>query len=251
MKNYSLIQYPGGKTRAVDILSKYIPKNTKEICSPFFGGGSFEIYMSKNGIGIHGYDVFRPLVCFWNAVLKDRDRLIEIVERNHPLEKNDFYNLQKQISQMSDETEIGATFFILNRSSFSGTGLSGGMSPGHKRFTKSAIERIRKFDAIFSIEELSFEQSITRHDCLVYADPPYLISPKIYGVNGSTHKNFDHVGLSEILNNRGNFILSYNKCDEILDMYRNHNIFYPEWTYGMGKDKRSYEVLIVSRDIKL
>jgi len=31
----SLLRYPGGKTRAVNLLLTLIPKNTNELCSPF------------------------------------------------------------------------------------------------------------------------------------------------------------------------------------------------------------------------
>ena len=50
--NYSLLRYPGGKTRAIKTLKNFIPFGTTEICSPFFGGGSFEIYLSTIGIKI-------------------------------------------------------------------------------------------------------------------------------------------------------------------------------------------------------
>ena len=48
--NYSLLRYPGGKTKAIKQLKEFIPVGTKEICSPFFGGGSFELYLSTQGI---------------------------------------------------------------------------------------------------------------------------------------------------------------------------------------------------------
>ena len=41
MKQKSPLRYAGGKSKAIKILKQYIPPNTKEICSPFFGGGSF------------------------------------------------------------------------------------------------------------------------------------------------------------------------------------------------------------------
>lgn len=249
MANYSLLRYPGGKTKAVNILKKYIPIGCTDICSPFFGGGSFEIYCSFNGIKIHGSDNFYPLVCFWKSVLTNRTVLIEIIKSFYPLDKTNFYRLQKTIHELHDVTLIGAIFYVLNRSSFSGTGLSGGMSIGHPRFTLKQIERIKEFTAQFEIEHCSFEKQINRTPHLIYADPPYLINQNLYGSNGDLHKNFNHSLLAEQLNKRGNFILSYNNHEKIKEMYSNHIFYYPEWKYGMGNNKNSTEILIISNDL--
>ena len=248
--NYSLLRYPGGKTRAIKMLKDFIPVGTKEICSPFFGGGSFEIFLTTQGIKVHGYDNFKPLVCFWKALLDHPEKLHEIVSSYFPLSKESFYKLQDRILSVGDELELGAIFYVLNRSSFSGTGLSGGMSPNHPRFGTNQIQKILDFKAKFEIGQMSFEESIPKHNCLVYADPPYLINQKLYGNKGDMHKGFDHELLSEILNSRGNFILSYNNCEEIKDLYNSHKFFYPQWTYGMSGDKKSKEILIVSKDLK-
>ena len=96
---------------------------------------------------------------------------------------------------------------------------------------------------------MSFECSIPLHNCLIYADPPYYINDNLYGNKGNMHKNFNHIKLAEILNHRGNFILSYNNCDFVKELYSEHKFVYPEWSYGMGKDKQSKEIIIVSKDI--
>ena len=53
-----------------------------------------------------------------------------------------------------------------------------------------------------------------------------------------------------MLNKRGNFILSYNNSNEVKQLYKEHIFFYPEWKYGMGNDKKSKEILIISNDLK-
>ena len=68
MKSPSLtkspLRYPGGKSRAVRTLYKYIPPGTKTLCSPLLGGGSFEIFCAQNSIKVYGYENFKPLVNF-------------------------------------------------------------------------------------------------------------------------------------------------------------------------------------------
>lgn len=252
----SPLRYPGGKSRAVKIISKYIPQDTKKICSPFFGGGSLEIYFAQNGIRVYGYDIFGPLVDFWQILLKNPKKLAINVQKYHPLKKEEFYKLQKLQLQSKSKIERATVFFVLNRTSFSGSTLSGGMASGgvdnNPRFTKSSIDKIQSFRIKnLSVQQLDFKRSIPRHkNILLYLDPPYLIRNKLYGKKGDLHKNFDHQGLAKILKKRDNWILSYNDSKEIHELYSDYRILNPDWKYGMSANKKSREVLIVSHDLE-
>lgn len=249
----SLLRYPGGKTRAVEAITSLFPEDLKEMCSPFFGGGSIEIYMACKGVKVYGYDVFKPLVEFWQCVNTSPAILANKVQHYYPLSKEEFYELQKKQNKLKSKTDRAAAYYVLNRSSFSGSTLSGGMSPDHPRFTPSSVDRIRQFyNPNFQVEKMSFQDSIRLHKKkFLYLDPPYLINGALYGKNGNTHKGFDHEGLAETLKKRGNWILSYNDCDEIRKMYSGFEIQTPAWKYGMSGDKSSKEVLIFSRDIRM
>ncbi len=251
----SPLRYPGGKSRAVKIIAEYLPKGTSQLCSPFFGGGSFEIFCAQNGIRVYGYDNFQPLVDFWQLLLTDPARLADSVEGYHPLTREKFYRLQRVQFESKNRLERATLFFVLNRTSFSGSTLCGGMASGGKddnpRFTKSSIERLRCFKINnLSVEYADFKDSVSRHkDTLLYLDPPYLIDSKLYGRKGDLHVNFDHEGLAELLKKRDNWILSYNNSKEIHDIYSDFTILYPDWKYGMSNNKTSREVLILSHDI--
>lgn len=251
----SPLRYPGGKSRAVKIISKYIPNDTIELCSPFFGGGSFELFCAQKGIRVYGYDSFGPLVDFWQVLLTNPKKLAENVKKYHPLKKEKFYELQKIQLDSKSKLERATVFFVLNRTSFSGSTLSGGMASGGKdgnpRFTKSSIEKIRHFKIKnITVKLADFKKSIPRHEnTLLYLDPPYLIQSKLYGKKGHLHKNFDHVGLAKILKKRNKWILSYNNSKEIHELYSDYTILYPDWKYGMSNNKKSREVLILSHDL--
>lgn len=247
----SLLRYPGGKTRAIDVITPYFPKDLKELCSPFFGGGSIELFMAAQGVKVYGYDIFKPLVEFWQMVIRKPSELADAVNKHFPLAKDDFYKLQEAQHTLSTKLERAAAFYVLNRSSFSGSTLSGGMSPDHPRFNETSIERVRKFsNTNFSVERKDFVESLAAHkDTFKYLDPPYLIKQKLYGKDGSTHKDFDHDGLKDILLKQSNWIMSYNDSEEIRKMYDGFKIIVPEWKYGMSKNKSSKEVLIFSKDL--
>jgi DNA adenine methylase len=252
LSSKSPLRYPGGKSRAVDIISKLIPRNVKKLCSPFFGGGSVELACAAKGIKVYGYDVFAPLVEFWACLQENSNHLASEVEKYYPLPKKKFYELQNEQTNFTDKFQRASVFYVLNRSSFSGSTLSGGMSPDHPRFTQSSIQRLRDFyNPNFEVNELDFKKSIDLHcDTLLYLDPPYLIKNNLYGKKGDTHKCFDHKGLAEILKERDNWILSYNNCPEIQELYKDYKILYPNWKYGMSADKYSNEVLIISKDLE-
>ncbi len=247
----SVLRYPGGKSRAVETILKYIPENTKEIVSPFFGGGSIELACASLGMKVYGYDVFSSLVEFWQELLENPNTLVANVQKYLPLTKEQFYQLQKDQINLKTKTERASAFYVLNRSSFSGSTLSGGMSPNHPRFNQNSIDRLKDFKIEnLSVDCLDFEDSILLHpDKLLYLDPPYLIKEALYGKKGDTHKNFNHKKLFELLSGRDNWILSYNDCPEIREMYKDYKIICPEWKYGMSDDKNSREVLIFSKDL--
>ena len=249
----SPLRYPGGKSRAAAFLIDNFIKTPETLCSPFVGGGSIELELANRGTRVFCYDNFKPLVVFWQELLKNPKELAEKVQDGYyTLSPTMFYSLQKTFCSINDRMEQAACFYAINRSSFSGTTLSGGMSPGHPRFTISSIQRLREFKINnFTVALMDFTKSIPKHkDDFLYCDPPYLSDQKLYGVKGNKHIDFDHDALSELLKARDRWVLSYNDCSEIRKMYQNYKIVKPEWTYGMGNIKKSNELIILSKDFK-
>jgi len=252
----SPLRYAGGKSRAVKEIFSYIEKlDIDTLCSPFFGGGSIEIHAAQNGIKIYGYDYFKPLTNFWHHLLINPKKLADAVSKYHPLQpRQRFYDLQRSHISIKDSFQSAVIFYVLNRTSFSGSTLSGGMASGgiddNPRFTQSSIDRIRNFKMNnLTINYMDFRKSIKLHnDKFLYLDPPYLIAHNLYGVKGNLQKGFDHIGLNKELQLHNNWILSYNDSKEIRDMYSNYKIIIPHWSYSMSKNKKSNEVLIFSKD---
>ena len=85
------LRYPGGKTRAIKILEKYIPEDITEVYSPFFGGGSFELYLyGKYKIPIFANDKFEPLYNFWLETKTNNKKLVEHIKKLQPISKTIF-----------------------------------------------------------------------------------------------------------------------------------------------------------------
>ena len=72
----TLLRYPGGKSRAVKHILPLIPPDVTELCSPFLGGGSVELaFNQERGGTVYGYDLFEPLVWFWECLLQSPKEL--------------------------------------------------------------------------------------------------------------------------------------------------------------------------------
>lgn len=249
----SPLRYPGGKSRAANKIASFISEDITEIISPFFGGGSVELHLTSRGVKVFGYDIFKPLVEFWQCLLERPQLLSNSVKTHHPLEgKEKFYELQKSQMNFDKKIERAAVYYVLNRSSFSGITLSGGISPDHPRFTLSSIDRVRNFyNPNINVELADFKSSLLKHpNTFAYLDPPYLVKSSLYGEKGNAHKNFDHLALFNILKNRTRWLLSYNDCEEIRKMYNGFRIIKLEWRYGMTSNRKSSEILIFSNDKK-
>ena len=258
------MRYPGGKSRAVKKIEKYIPQGIDSLCSPFFGGGSLEIFLAINrNISIVGYDLFSPVCWFWQAALScpsetadladsyreyDNEFVIETKKTKSKvrgLKKEKFLLLRDKLREAdSYSIENAACFYALNRSSFSGETLSGGYSKraSYARFTDSSIERLRKFSLpTLKVKNECFTVSIPENsDKFMYCDPPYLLengSNNLYGNKGNMHKGFDHAALREVLDSHSGWALSYNDCEKIRKMYDKYRIIDKSdmsWAYGMS-----------------
>jgi DNA adenine methylase len=147
-----------------------------------------------------------------------------------------------------------AAFYAINRSSFSGATFSGGFSKraAYARFTDSRLRDLKSFkEPNLMVKHAHFTESLSRHpNTFLYLDPPYLLGAqreKLYGDGGNTHEGFDHTELHRRLSQRSGWVLSYNDCEPIRDMYKDYEIQEAAWTYGMNKSKESSEILIIAR----
>jgi DNA adenine methylase len=257
--NKSPLRYPGGKTRACKILEsillKYFDvKKYNILYSPFLGGGSFEFYLqNKFKFDIICNDKFKPLYNFWNVCKHDKKKLCEKLYLKKIITKEEFSSIRTNILNETNSLSQAYYYFIVNRCSFSGATLSGGFSEeaSKKRFTKSSVDRINNLNlSKFMIYNEDFE-SFINSKCLngiMFLDPPYYLEKqsKLYGNNGDMHENFNHMLLYDTIKDKNNWIMTYNNCEFIRNLYKNFTIIEVDWVYGMNKSKKSSEIVILN-----
>lgn len=242
----SPLRYPGGKSRAVDLISTLVPK-FDEFREPFLGGGSVFIYLKqrfpdkKFWVNDLHYSLFR----FWEMCQKDVSAVIEKVYewRDKFTDGKELHRfLTDNISKFND-LETAAAFFIFNRITFSGTSESGGYSEQayHGRFTESSIHRLKQFGKVINgsiITNIDFQDVIEAdgENVFLFLDPPYYSATKsaLYGKNGNLHKGFDHIRFAETIKNcKHNWLITYDDSEYIRELFSFANIISWDLTYGM------------------
>lgn len=251
----SPLRYPGGKTRACKTLDEIINEkdfDTSVVISPFFGGGSFEFFLcNKYGSKLIVNDKFKPLISFWKSVQTRKVELCsELRKLLNVVSKSIFSTMRDTIMEDTDDFIQGYKYFVINRCSFSGATLSGGFSTesSKKRFTESSIKRTEDLNLNdVEFHNLDFETFLKGKKGLIFLDPPYYLNENsnLYGKNGDMHENFNHEKLFQVLKKRKNWIMTYNNCDYIRDLYKNYEIREVKWSYGMNASKESSEIVII------
>lgn len=260
----SPLRYPGGKQRAAQRIADLFPSDHPlRIASPFFGGGSVELELASRGHKITGSDFFAPVAAFWQQLKSNRDELHAMASDFVPdMDKETFYALQQDLRLELARSEpsfkrLAWLFFVINRTSFSGATLSGGMASGD-RFNQPAVDRLLPID-MSSIEvrhgdywDQLFDRKRRRFTFnAIYADPPYLLEvSKLYGDKGSTHEEFDHARFAKHMNwcrkQGARIVISYNDCPTVRELFKGWHFQPIAWAYGMNNSKQSNEVLITN-----
>jgi DNA adenine methylase len=248
----SPLRYPGGKQRAIQQIAEMLPTKVSEYREPMVGGGSVYFYAKTKCFAKKYWinDKFEDLVDFWSvvqdeelcsALQADLKRLKKRLKS--PEEIKDYFVRSKSIEPV-DKYHRALLFFFYNRVTFSGTTKAGGFSKAAStlRFTDSSIDRLKAMPAALrgtTITNEDFEHVIRKpgKDVFLFIDPPYFTASKLYGKDGSLH-DFPHKRLASILKSSGHkFLLTYDDCDEIFDLYAswaNVRSNIKPWMYGMN-----------------
>lgn len=249
----SPIRYAGGKTLAVGHVIELLPNNVKRIISPFFGGGSIEIAMSKYlDLEVIGFDIFDILCNYWKFQIEQPEILYKELKKLKP-NKEEFEKIRKILNKVwKKEVTLDpltlAVYFVYNFNLSYGPGFMGWSSEIYLKEDryKKMIEKIRDFKPKnIKVECADFREVLKNYqNDFMYLDPPYYIGTDskmfkgIYPMRNIPvhHNGFPHEVLRDMLKkHKGGFILSYNDCPTIREYYKEYRQFFPTWQYTMGQ----------------
>ena len=267
------IRYAGGKSRAYDFISSYIPfwPRPKTIVSPFFGGGSLEVKWAHDmGINVVGYDVFWVLTNYWKHQLQNPQRLYDILKGLEPTKEqyDDIKDILLHWDKVQElfknwktdhydrkpkplDEDLGAAYYWFNHNLSYGPMFLGWFSSIYLKkesLYQNSIERVKDFNVSnLEVNCGSFDETIVAHtNDFLYCDPPYFMEKSednkmfkaIYPNSNWPvhHQHFDHEKLRDLLHSHnGKFILSYNDCEWVRENYKDFKFKTPEWAYSYGQ----------------
>ena len=283
------------------ILENLPKLKTKKIVSPFFGGGSMELCFAQElGFEVIGYDIFEMLANFWNTLIHFKDEFVSELKKFHINETEFTYNrhvllnywekvkpqdlvyktknkleLKEVDLTLLDNSKImQAVYYYYNMTLSYGPMFLGWPSSNEIDVAKFK-RRIEKLEQMtlknINVQCKRFEESLPLHkDDFLFLDPPYFLegdSKMFKGMYPNCnfaihHNNFDHKKLCLLLKeHRGGFLMTYNNCSAIRELYKDCKFEFPEWqyTYGQGETrigknreggtndnlKESHEIIII------
>lgn len=231
----------GGKSQLAKDIIERMPSHSLYV--EVFGGGLSVLY-SKPKPRVQRYrevvnDINSELINLHRIIQTRPDTLSKTLS-SMLISREIFYNIKKRHYKPRNDVERAAFYFYLIFQSFGSKGEHFAMSAKSRRpkdIYKSFqiwAERLK----FVTIENMDFNKLISIYDrpeAFFYCDPPYVGTEHYYKNTGGF--NIDkHIELRDSLKMiKGKFLISYNDCDVVRDLYKDFNIIQTkEITYTLS-----------------
>ena len=271
----SFFRYPGGKSKLKKNIMGALVKiaeeqQLKEYREPFFGGGSIGLDLidrySFSSLWINDKDY--GVWCIWKSVCDYPDRFKDAI-KNFDIKKyftkdraySFFEKLKDKVQNQTvkekpeDIVQCALEKLLVHQTSYSGLGTMAG-GPIGGRFQKSnygigcrwnpdgickKIQKIHdKVNGRIRCTHDSFEVVVSDGRALVYLDPPYYQKGSELYQCSFTIEN--HLALMNCLRKSDHeWVLSYDKCDEIEKLYSWAHIEYFKANYVINASTKKCE----------
>lgn len=221
----SFISWIGGKNSLKKEIVKRFPDDFNRYVEVFGGAGWVLFYKDKHANEEIYNDFNGDLVNLFRCVKYHKNELQR--ELSYALNSRELFLDMKDQYHTRGLTDIqkAARFFMLIKTSYGSKRDNFGCVKKNINVMIDYLERIQERLSRVVIENHDFEKLIKIYDkknTLFYLDPPYFGTEKYYQVQFSED---DHIRLHNKLKDvKGKFILSYNDCDYIKDLYKNFTI---------------------------
>ena len=239
----SFMSWIGGKKALRDEILARFPLEYKRYIE-VFGGGGWVLFHKAAGRDFEVYNDFNPNLANLYRCVRDHPKEL-IAELTYVLNsRTDFDFVRKTLHTKTEIPDIkrAAYFYQLIRQSYA-SGLDSFGAQPHSMWNNfplinQACSRLQKV----VIENKDFEKLIKQYDrpeSFFYCDPPYYETEDYYEDVGFTTK--DHERLANALcSMQGKFLLSYNDCPEIRELYSRPGIII-EGTSRLSNIAQRYE----------
>ena len=230
--------YPGSKKSAVSKVNQLIPQRTKEVVSPFIGGGAIELSLTARNITVFASDLYEPLTNCWRFIIKDGPKLAKwckqkllSVTREELMEEMTHYNrlskfeqggyqwLRFSLSMQGVARRKNLLYYYVDQD-------GNAIQIGKNGKVYGKLTRFEKLECFYNplilVEHSDYEQMLSKYPNLfAYLDPPYFkMAGSTYGTTSEYDSKFDHERLANVLKNRKTpFLLSYGDHEDLRNLY--------------------------------
>ncbi|MEA5011053.1 MAG: DNA adenine methylase [Angelakisella sp.] len=215
----------GGKKSMRELIVSLFPLYYERYIE-VFGGGGWVLFHKDPGNDFEVYNDFNSLLVNLYRCVRDHYELLQGELRYVLNSREEFDHIKGMMDKglVEDDVKRAAYFYQLIRYSYASGLTSYGSQPHDMRSNFPLIEQAHRRLAKVVIENKDFEKLIRQYDRPVsffYLDPPYFDTEKYYkNVGEEGFRKEDHVRLRDTLMAiQGKFLLSYNDCDFIRDLY--------------------------------
>ena len=245
----SYISWIGGKKLLRRAILEQFPMDYKRYVEVFGGAGWILFAEERKG----KEEIYNDA----NSQLINLHRCVKYHPKALQEELEFFFNSREVFFDMKEQLNVrgmtdiqkAARFFLLIKESYGSKLSTFGMKKRDMEKAVSYISEVSKRLNQVLIENMDFEKLIKTYDqknTFFYLDPPYFGTEKYYT---EKFKKEDHIRLKEALNIiEGKFLLSYNDCEEIRELYKKYTIIEVErhsnLTAKMESGVRYKELLI-------
>ena len=251
----------GGKKSLRELIVSLFPLYYERYIE-VFGGGGWVLFHKPPGNDFEVYNDFNGLLA--NLYRCVREKPNELIDALYFVlnSREDFDIVKEALARDSPTSDVirASYFYQLIRYSYASGLTSFGSQPHDMWSNFPLIEQAHRRLSKVVVENKDFEKLIRQYDRPVsffYADPPYFETEKYYkNVGEDGFKKEDHIRLRDTLMGiEGKFLLSYNDCSFIRELYDAPNIQIESYT-RINNIKQRYdngaqfpEILVANYDM--
>jgi len=251
----------GGKKSLRELIVSLFPLYYERYIE-VFGGGGWVLFHKPPGNDFEVYNDFNGLLT--NLYRCVREKPNELIDALYFVlnSREDFDIVKEALVRDSSTSDVirASYFYQLIRYSYASGLTSFGSQPHDMWSNFPLIEQAHRRLSKVVVENKDFEKLIRQYDRPVsffYADPPYFETEKYYkNVGEDGFKKEDHIRLRDTLMGiEGKFLLSYNDCSFIRELYDAPNIQIESYT-RINNIKQRYdngaqfpEILVANYDM--
>ncbi len=254
----SPLRFPGGKQRLV----RQISTQFDEYREPFVGGGSVFLWLKQQNLQVRRWwinDLFEPVFLFWQQTRDYPANMTYVVNKakEEGLIDGGFVMRKKLLSNYPTFNDLGkaAAYFVLNRTSFSGLGFSGGYSElaFKERFGVTHISQLERVSSVLGATEITNKDyrvvmNQPGQNVFMFLDPPYdITSNNLYGNKGNMHNRFNHEEFASCCKQSPHkWLVTYNDNPEVRSLFAFANTHEQPVSYSMNSTAKRVTELIIT-----